>query len=411
MSNLPSYMVGWDIGGAHLKAVLLNTKGEVVDCLQLPCPLWKGLDYLQRAMSDALLQLNLSGTRQPQGLSPQNISVKADYSCVKALSIAPCDVNRTSACHAITMTGELVDLFENRHQGVCEIAKLATNILGEETLFYAANTGFVPLKCVSELSANIASTNWHASVSALAMHVTNALFVDIGSTTTDIIGIEGGKVVSERLSDAHRLVADSLVYTGVVRTPVMALAQKLVFEGVETNVAAEYFATMADVYRLTCELTADDADTADGKGKTQLESARRLARMIGHDIHKSDTDESLEKWIKLAFACRRLQMQQIKAAMQKQLKPNMPIIGAGAGSFLVKAIADDLGCRFMHAYECAWEPISMRPSPTNNQLQLVYSAGMTLAVTGHIDLSMQHNIEVCFSAYAVAFLAQKNQLC
>ncbi len=393
MSNLPSYMVGWDIGGAHLKAVLLNTKGEVVDCLQLPCPLWKGLDYLQRAMSDALLQLNLSGTRHPQGLSPQNISVKADYSCVKALSIAPCDVNRISACHAITMTGELVDLFENRHQGVCEIAKLVTNILGEETLFYAANTGFVPLKCVSELSANIASTNWHASVSALAMHVTNALFVDIGSTTTDIIGIEGGKVASEDLSsggfsDAHRLAFDSLVYTGVVRTPVMALAQKLVFEGVETNVAAEYFATMADVYRLTCELTADDADTADGKGKTQLESARRLARMIGHDVYKSDTVESLEKWIKLAITCRSLHMQQIKTAMLKQLKPNMTIIGVGAGSFLVKAIAADLGYPFMYG----WEQATIRPAELSG-------------------LNTKHETDVCFPAYAVAFLAQKNQLC
>ena len=391
MSNLPSYMVGWDIGGAHLKAVLLNTKGEVVDCLQLPCPLWKGLDYLQRAMSDALLQLNLSGTRQPQGLSPQNISVKADYSCVKALSIAPCDVNRISACHAITMTGELVDLFENRHQGVCEIAKLATNILGEETLFYAANTGFVPLKCVSELSANIASTNWHASVSALAMHVTNALFVDIGSTTTDIIGIEGGKVASEDLSsgglsDAHRLAFDSLVYTGVVRTPVMALAQKLVFEGVETNVAAEYFATMADVYRLTCELTADDADTADGKGKTQLESARRLARMIGHDVYKSDTVESLEKWIKLAITCRSLHMQQIKTAMLKYLIPNMTIVGAGAGNFLVKAIAADLGYAFMYG----WEHATIQPAEPSG-------------------LNTKHEIDVCFSAYAVAFLAQKYQ--
>ena len=57
------------------------------------------------------------------------------------------------------------------------------------------------------------------------------------------------------------------------------------------------------------------------------------------------------------------------------------IVGAGAGSFLVKAIANDLGCRFMHA----WEAASMR------------SAGQS-------DLDMQYDIGVCFPAYAVAYL-------
>ncbi len=336
--------VGWDIGGAHLKAVLLDAKGEVVHCLQLPCPLWKGLDYLQRAILDAL----------------------------EALCIGP-----SKACHAITMTGELVDLFENRHQGVCEIAKTASDLLGEQAQFYVASVGFVPLQDVAAHTENIASTNWHASASALAIHVPNALFVDIGSTTTDIVAIVSGKLATEGLSDAYRMAADSLVYTGVVRTPVMALAQKIMFDGVETNVAAEFFASMADVYRLTGELLTDDADTADGKGKTALESARRLARMIGYDIES----EPFESWRALANNCKTLQMQQIKNAMLKQLKPNMTIIGAGAGSFLVKQMAADLHYQFMHA----WEPIAIRSA-------------------GHTSLTKQHDIEVCFPAYAVAYL-------
>ncbi len=351
MSNMASNILGWDIGGAHLKAVLLNADGHVISSIQLPCPLWKGLDVLQRGILDALQALNI-------GLS--------------------------SACHAITMTGELVDLFENRHQGVCKIAKVAADLLGEQTLFYAANIGFVPLQGVAEVTENIASTNWHASASALALHVQDALFVDIGSTTTDIIAVEGGKVASAGLSDAYRLAADSLVYTGVVRTPVMALAQKLSFESNKINVAAEYFATMADVYRLTGELLPeyDMAETADGKGKTPLESARRLARMIGYDVEASDDSE---KWIKLALTCRSLQIQQIKTAVFKQLKPNMKIIGAGAGRFLVKAIADDLACRFMSV---------------NDLISMEYA--------GHPDLKAQHDIEVCFPAYAVAYLRVKS---
>ena len=357
-----SAIIGWDIGGAHLKAVLLSKKGEVLQTSQTTCELWKGLNKLEAAIQTVL----------------------------QAFKISP-----FAAQHAVTMTGELVDLFTNRHEGVVDIASLATNLLGERTLFYAVNTGFVPLQRVSGLWPNIASANWHASASALAMHIQDVLLVDIGSTTTDIIAIEAGKVICSGFTDADRMQADSLVYTGVVRTPLMALAQKLTFanddgEVVETNVAAEYFATMADVYRLTGELdaNADMADTADGKGKTQVESARRLARMIGHDVDNSLGlgYESISKWIQLAFVCKSLQMQQIKVAMLKQLKPNMQIIGAGAGSFLVKAIADDLGRDFMHVYQA----VSMR-------------------VAEHANIKAQHDIAVCFPAYAVAQLLA-NQL-
>jgi (4-(4-[2-(gamma-L-glutamylamino)ethyl]phenoxymethyl)furan-2-yl)methanamine synthase len=363
-ANISKPIVGWDIGGAHLKAVLLNDEGEIAQILQLPCPLWKGLHYLEAAINDALRAFKI---------------------------VAP------DALHAVTMTGELVDCFENRHDGVIAISTLAAKLLGKDTLFYAANDGFLALERVSELTPHIASTNWHASASALAMHAQDALLIDIGSTTTDIVPIEHGLVALKALSDAARLQNDTLVYTGVVRTPVMALAQKLPFDGVEVNVMAEYFATMADVYRLTGELKTDDAETADGKGKTELESARRLARMIGRDVDSG----GIEAWKNFANTCKNMQMNQIKTAVLKQLKPNMTMIGAGAGSFLVEDLARELG----HAYE----PISMRVSHMNNQLQQVYSARMTLAVTEPINLNQLHDLEVCFPAFAVAHLL-KTQL-
>ena len=311
MSNT---IVGWDIGGAHLKAVLLNDGDKIVQVLQLPCQLWRGLAQLELTMNNAL----------------------------QALKIKPCN-----AIHAVTMTGELVDCFANRHEGVLAIASLSVKLLGKETMFYAANSGFVRFQEVNRLTNEIASANWHASASALAMHVGNALFIDIGSTTTDIIAIESGKVKTAAISDAARMRDDSLVYTGVVRTPVMALAQKLPFEGAIVNVAAEYFATMADVYRLTGELKIDDAATADGKGKTALESARRLARMIGHDVET----KPIETWKNLAETCKMLQINQIKTALLKQLNPNTTIIGAGVGSFLVQQIANDLNCDYLPAYQ------------------------------------------------------------
>ena len=337
--------LGWDIGGAHLKAVLLDESGEVMQVLQLPCQLWHGLEQLEIAISNAL----------------------------QTFKIKPSD-----ASHSVTMTGELVDLFVNRHEGVVEIANLAAKLLGKNIWFYAANNDFVTLEQVSANTAYIASTNWHASATALAMHAQDALLIDIGSTTTDIIAIEAGKVVEYGLSDASRMQADTLVYTGVVRTPVMALAQKLVFEETEINVAAEYFATMADVYRLTDELPpeSDMAETADGKGKSALESARRLARMIGHDVES----KPIESWKDLATTCKNLQLKQIKAAVLKHLKSGVPIIGAGAGSFLAKQLALDL--------DRPYQPISMR-------------------LPEHINLRLKHDLAVCFPAYAVALLAKR----
>ena len=43
-------IVGWDIGGAHLKAALLNAEGEIIQVYQQPCPLWKGLSELEAAL-------------------------------------------------------------------------------------------------------------------------------------------------------------------------------------------------------------------------------------------------------------------------------------------------------------------------------------------------------------------------
>lgn len=36
---MPQYIVGWDIGGAHIKAAVLNAKVEVIDVFSGAMPL------------------------------------------------------------------------------------------------------------------------------------------------------------------------------------------------------------------------------------------------------------------------------------------------------------------------------------------------------------------------------------
>lgn len=336
--------IGWDIGGAHLKAALLDTSGQLLQALQLPCALWKGMEQLETAIAQMLTLFKM----------------KAE-----------------DAQHSVTMTGELVDLFASRREGVMAIANLAADFLGKNTRFYAVQVDtnhpqFITIDQVADMARQVASANWHASASYLKPWVSNALLIDMGSTTTDIVPIVNKQLLDIGLSDAERLQQNSLIYSGVIRTPVMALAQQLIVDEVPTNVTAEYFATMADVYRLTGELAADldMTETADGQAKTQHCSARRLARMVGYDVD----DKPMSVWQQLAQHCRALQLKQLKTAVATHLQADMVIVGAGAGAFLIKALAEEL------------------QQPYHSLEELLAQKGLAQA-------------ELCLPAYAVAYLA------
>ena len=304
--------MGWDIGGAHVKAAVINPAGDVIAIYQQPCPLWKGLDQLRNAVTLILQEASASHYRQ-----------------------------------AMTMTGELVDLFEDREDGVKQIIDTMTTLLPQtHCLLFAGLAGFIDAE---QVKANdyqaIASANWLASASFAAQKVGNGLFVDIGSTTTDILLLHDGNVLAQGYTDYQRLRSQELIYTGIVRTAVMAVAQTARDQDQEIGIMAEYFATMADVYRVTGELKElhDQTETADGAEKTITASARRLSRMIGSDFFL----EELPRWRQFAENIRAQQLQKIQQGCEYRIKnvdfpKNNPLIGAGVGRSLVKQIAQSL---------------------------------------------------------------------
>ena len=303
------FVLGWDIGGAHLKVAAIDRKGRVVKVAQLPCPLWLGPDLLDDAIAMALAQM------------PE------------------------ASLHAVTMTGELTDSFRNRAQGVKAIlARFARRAPVERTYIYAGAAGFLTPKDARQKTDAVASANWAASAQVVANLLPDALFLDIGSTTTDLIPIREGMLEVRGLSDADRLACEELVYTGVVRTPIMALANRIPFDGQWIPAMAEYFATTADVYRLTGELPegADQLPAADNGGKTVRDSARRLARMIGRDLESA----SLAKWKQCAHDLAGLQLLQIRQACDRVLSRTIdqsPVVGAGTGRFLAAKLAAHFG--------------------------------------------------------------------
>jgi probable H4MPT-linked C1 transfer pathway protein len=256
------------------------------------------------------------------------------------------------------MTGELVDLFANRNEGVEQIiATMSALLMNDEVFIFVGGTGFLPVSQVTRQQyAAIASANWLASATLAAQQIGSGLFIDIGSTTTDILLLHNRQVLTEAYTDYQRLRSQELVYTGIVRTAVMAVAQTAMDYGQEVGLMAEYFATMADVYRVTGELNEahDQTDTADGADKTVLASAKRLSRMIGCDFFADD----LPCWQDFAHNIRAQQVQKILRACQYRLSlqcdfpVNAPLIGAGIGRFLVRELAGLLGRDYVDFSTC-----------------------------------------------------------
>ena len=306
-------VIGWDIGGAHVKACYLQ-RGEVVDVVQWACPLWQGLEQLEPVFQAAQ-------ERWPQ---------------------------LATAHHAVTMTGEMVDLFKHREDGVLRIAawlseRLKTRLQADQPVqFFAGDAGWCNPDGVARHWQDIASANWLATARHAALCLQHAgrpgVLIDIGSTTTDLIAFDNGRVLSTSRTDAQRLASGELVYHGVVRTPLCALAPRIAWRGQSLNVMNEFFATAADVYRLSGELDAshDLYPAADNAGKDGAATRQRLARMIGLDAR----DGSVDDWLAFAHAWRACQVAELAGQLQRviarhALPPGALTVSAGCGDFLV----------------------------------------------------------------------------
>jgi (4-(4-[2-(gamma-L-glutamylamino)ethyl]phenoxymethyl)furan-2-yl)methanamine synthase len=309
-----SIVIGWDIGGVHLKAARAES-GRIVKAVQMAAPLRGGVECLAEAFNRARAALG------------------------------------AAELHVVTMTGELADTFPSRPEGVASLAMLAARKLnGTPVLIYAGPAGYVRPEEAREHAGLVASANWHAWALFVASRRPNALLIDMGSTTTDVVPVIDGNVAARGYTDAQRLAAGELVYTGLVRSFIMACSDRVPFKGAWTSLINENFANMADVYRILGSLPAE-ADmmmTADNREKTREGSQARLARMVGAD----DTDADDRAWTALAQWLAEMQMRRVIDAVmlvdsQHLLPPDAPVVGAGIGADVVKEIARRLGRGYM----------------------------------------------------------------
>jgi (4-(4-[2-(gamma-L-glutamylamino)ethyl]phenoxymethyl)furan-2-yl)methanamine synthase len=305
--------VGWDIGGAYLKAARAEN-GVIVAVMQLPCAPHLGLAHLEAAIRDAA---------QTMGAASR---------------------------HAVTMTAELSDAFENRARGVASIAAIFSHELrGAEIRFYAGVKGFVAKAQLAEAAAAVASANWRASAELVARHCRKALFIDMGSTTTDIIPISDHAISALGDSDASRLKHGELVYTGLLRGNPAAGVAQAPFAGRWTALVDESFATIADVHRILGNIPPgrDTVPTVDGRPKSVDASRARLARLVGLDL----ADAAPAQWDALARFFATAQMRRIEdqiglLASRGAFAEDAPVVGAGIGRSLIAGLAERAGRGF-----------------------------------------------------------------
>src|SRR5215207_7290194 len=123
---------------------------------------------------------------------------------------------------AITMTAELSDAFRTKREGVWFVLDAAEEALGDRPLSVLTTAG--------ELVSIAAARARPWDVAAASAHP-DALLIDIGSTTTDIVPIAAGRVAVTGRDDLGRLLAGELVYTGVLRTNLAAIAARVPVRG------------------------------------------------------------------------------------------------------------------------------------------------------------------------------------
>lgn len=295
--------VGIDIGGANLKAA--HTERIVVT---RPFALWREPDLLPVRLRELL----------------------GDFPHHDLL--------------AVTMTGELCDCFASKAEGVNVILDAVAKVARCPKILVWQNSGqFVGPDEARRNPLLTAASNWLA-LGTFAGRFTyrgSAMIVDMGSTTTDFIPMRGNLPTPLGRTDLDRLLAGELVYSGVERTPLCAVAPTCYFRGQPVRLAAEWFATTKDIYLLLGQLPEDPADlaTADGRPFTKEFSAARLARMLCADLDQV-TRVELQT---LAQDLRASQVGTIKEAYQRLVKklpePPRTLILAGAGEFLLRQLA------------------------------------------------------------------------
>jgi (4-(4-[2-(gamma-L-glutamylamino)ethyl]phenoxymethyl)furan-2-yl)methanamine synthase len=250
-------VIGWDIGGVNTKAASVSG-GRVLAVRGRPYEL----------------------QHDPAALVPLLRELAAE--------IHP---SPDTATHAVTMTAELSQMFRTKREGVAFVLDAITAAFPAGSVrVFTVDGRFVDADEARQRPLAVAAANWAATAGAVAERHPDAVLIDIGTTSTDIIPIVGGRVVSLGRTDPERLASGELLYTGAVRTPAEAIASQVPLGEGLAGVSAEGFALSGDVHVWRGSLSPADytSPTPDRRPASREFARERLARVVCADREMLD---------------------------------------------------------------------------------------------------------------------------
>lgn len=309
-------IIGWDIGG-------VNTKAARVDSRAGDSPEF-------RAVS-APYELQ----RDPAALVPTLLRLADALACPEG------------SPHAVTMTAELSQLFRTKRDGVAFILDaLATAFPGQPLHVFTVDGRFIGPAAARTRPLEVSASNWAATAKLVGRLLPDAILIDIGTTSTDIIPIVGGRVEAVGRTDPARLSSGELVYTGALRTPTEALAREVPLWGGRAAVSAEGFALIGDVHLWLGRLAPADytVPSPDGRPATREFAGERLARIVCGDREMLD-DTAIDE---IARTLAEAQVELVAAALER-IRGRWPLLTtaviAGLGDFIAADAASRVGLR------------------------------------------------------------------
>ena len=168
----------------------------------------------------------------------------------------------------------------------------------------------------------------------------DCLFMDMGSTTTDLIPIK------ENLWRQRPIFAPcqrELVYMGLLRTRLDSILPVARIRGDRVPLAPELFAIIADARLALGQIDMDQytCNTADGMDKSRTSSLRRRARSVCADLEEIGDEGALA----IARQACMEEERALTAAMERQAKKHSlnRVAAAGIGEWLIAKAASTQG--------------------------------------------------------------------
>ena len=302
--------LGWDIGGANTKICVFDSSLNIID------------------------------------IHTKNIKIWADFRDIKSFFTSISEhYNNFEVYNFITITAESCDNFKDRSCGILEILNKCNLFINGNNLYYTNLNTYIDFNNAIKSTENLFSTNWILTSKFLDTQNNIDLIIDVGSTTTDFI--HKGINIENNINDYKRLSNHTLLYLGVVRTPLSMMTNAISFNGTNVPLINEVFATTGDVFNITNDIDFSELDYlgSDDLKFTKENSLVRIARIIGLDF-----DETYKNnLINVSNQFKELYISKIINNIKIIFKNNindLTISSVGEGRFLIKEMCKKYNIKY-----------------------------------------------------------------